>query len=139
MQSLTTKRLIETALAEDIGSGDITTDNLVDAQQIGAGVIIAKEPLVLAGIEIARQVFNHLDSGKLPKAAMLDAMMAYAKGKFDLDAYKGADAGEIEAEIKKIVEKNKGKPFGALMGMAMAKFQGKADGKVVSELLKKYL
>jgi len=62
MQSLTTKRLIAAALAEDIGSGDITTDNLIEADQTGNGVIIAKEPLVLAGIDIARQVFTYLDS-----------------------------------------------------------------------------
>jgi len=62
MDSITTKRLIQEALAEDIGSGDITTDNLIDADQTGEGLIIAKEPLVLAGIDIARQVFNCLDS-----------------------------------------------------------------------------
>ena len=62
MESITTRRLIPEALAEDIGSGDITTDNLIDAHQIGKGVIIAKEPLVLAGIDIARQVFDYLDS-----------------------------------------------------------------------------
>lgn len=62
MDSITTKRLIQEALREDIGSGDITTDNLIDADQTGEGLIIAKESLVLAGIHIARQVFNYLDS-----------------------------------------------------------------------------
>ena len=61
MESITINRLIQQALREDIGSGDITTDNLIEANQTGEGVIIAKEPLVLAGIDIARQVFSHLD------------------------------------------------------------------------------
>ncbi|MBW1891962.1 MAG: nicotinate-nucleotide diphosphorylase (carboxylating), partial [Deltaproteobacteria bacterium] len=37
-------KLIELAIAEDIGSGDITTDNLVPPDLTGSAVIIAKEP-----------------------------------------------------------------------------------------------
>jgi len=57
----TVKKLIDDALAEDIGSGDITTDNLVAPDQTGHAVILAKEPMVLAGLEIAIQVFETLD------------------------------------------------------------------------------
>ena len=42
-----TQHLIEIALEEDIGPGDITTDNLIDPQLIGKGIIIAKESLCL--------------------------------------------------------------------------------------------
>ena len=56
------KHLIEIALKEDIGSGDITTESLVASELVGTGVIIAKEPLVIAGLDVARQVFEHLDS-----------------------------------------------------------------------------
>lgn len=56
------KTLIQTALDEDIGSGDITTDNLIDPKLTGRCVIMAKEPMVLAGMDIARQVFQHLDT-----------------------------------------------------------------------------
>ncbi len=55
------EQLIEIALQEDIGSGDITTDNLVEPDVKGHGKIIAKEQLVIAGIDIARRVFEHLD------------------------------------------------------------------------------
>jgi len=55
------QKLIEMALMEDIGSGDITTDNLVSPDKTGKGIIVAKEPLVIAGIDIAHQVFAHLD------------------------------------------------------------------------------
>jgi nicotinate-nucleotide pyrophosphorylase (carboxylating) len=55
------KQLIETALAEDIGSGDITTDNLVAPDKTGKAAIIAKEPLILAGLDVAVQVFKTLD------------------------------------------------------------------------------
>jgi nicotinate-nucleotide pyrophosphorylase (carboxylating) len=55
--------LIEVALAEDIGSGDITTDNLVDSGLTGRGEITAKEPAVLAGLNVARAVFEKVDPG----------------------------------------------------------------------------
>lgn len=55
------KHLIDIALREDIGTGDITTDNLVPSQIEGHGVILAKEPLVIAGLDISRQVFECLD------------------------------------------------------------------------------
>jgi len=57
-----TQHLIEIALKEDIGPGDITTDNLIDPQLKGKGIIIAKESLVVAGLNVAKRVFQYLDS-----------------------------------------------------------------------------
>ena len=54
-------RLIDLAIAEDIGSGDITTDSLVAPGLDGRAVVLAKEPLVLAGLQTARQVFARFD------------------------------------------------------------------------------
>ena len=56
------QHLIEIALKEDIGPGDITTENLIDPQFKGNGIIIAKESLVVAGLNVAKQVFQYLDS-----------------------------------------------------------------------------
>jgi nicotinate-nucleotide pyrophosphorylase (carboxylating) len=53
--------LIRRALDEDIGSGDITTSCTVLPGAVGEGRIIAKEPLVLAGIDVTRQVFWAVD------------------------------------------------------------------------------
>jgi nicotinate-nucleotide pyrophosphorylase (carboxylating) len=50
--------LIKIALAEDIGPKDITTENLVSADETGSARIVAKEPLVLAGLEVAKRVFE---------------------------------------------------------------------------------
>ena len=57
----TTSELIDIALKEDIGSGDITTDPLVEPSLKGRAVMTAKESLVIAGIDVAAQVFEHLD------------------------------------------------------------------------------
>ena len=54
-------RLIDLALEEDIGTGDITTETLIPADVEGDAVLIAKEDLVLAGISVAQAVFKRLD------------------------------------------------------------------------------
>ncbi len=66
------QHLIEIALKEDIGPGDITTDNLVGPDLEGKGVITAKEPLVIAGLDVARQVFEHLDHEVIFRAGYKD-------------------------------------------------------------------
>lgn len=65
-------RLIDWALEEDIGSGDITTDYLVAPEADGQGRIIAKESLTLAGLDVARQVFAGLDPETVFLAAYSD-------------------------------------------------------------------
>ena len=56
--------LIEIALREDIGTGDITTEALLGGAVVEkTGVIVARQDLVLAGMEIARRVFVTVDAG----------------------------------------------------------------------------
>ena len=57
----TTEDLIQLALKEDIGSGDITTDNLVAPDVRGKGIIVAKQDLVVAGLDVAEKVFKALE------------------------------------------------------------------------------
>jgi nicotinate-nucleotide pyrophosphorylase (carboxylating) len=52
---------VRRALAEDVGSGDITTAATVDRQAVGRGVLIAKSACVVAGLDIAREVFRQVD------------------------------------------------------------------------------
>ena len=49
-------------LAEDIGRGDITTSSTVPPEVRGMGRLLAKEYLVICGLEVAEAVFLHLDS-----------------------------------------------------------------------------
>jgi len=60
---LSVTELIHIALAEDIGPKDITTENLVSPGEMGRGMIVAKEPLTLAGMDVVREVFLQLDGG----------------------------------------------------------------------------
>ncbi len=54
-------RLIDLALEEDIATGDVTTDSIVPPGRIGKAKITAKEPLLVAGMDVASMVFFRLD------------------------------------------------------------------------------
>ena len=58
----TTDEVIDLALAEDLGAGDITTDALISDDWSGRASFVAKAEGVLAGIEIAGRVFRRVDS-----------------------------------------------------------------------------
>jgi nicotinate-nucleotide pyrophosphorylase (carboxylating) len=56
-------RLITLALEEDLGAaGDITTEALVPVDAMGTAELIAKERLVLAGLDAFVRAFQHVDS-----------------------------------------------------------------------------
>lgn len=55
------KKAVESALAEDVGSGDLTTGALVPEGAFCRAFIEAKEPGIIAGQQVARRVFLALD------------------------------------------------------------------------------
>jgi len=55
------KKIIEAALAEDIGAGDITTLAIVGRDKIGHAQAIAKDDFVIAGLDIFKETFLFLD------------------------------------------------------------------------------
>ncbi|MFH1347055.1 MAG: carboxylating nicotinate-nucleotide diphosphorylase [Candidatus Margulisiibacteriota bacterium] len=61
LQISITKRIIKQALQEDVGSGDITTRSTVDSSAVTRGIILAKETGVIAGLAVAKEVFQQVD------------------------------------------------------------------------------
>lgn len=55
------ERIIITALKEDIGPGDITTNLLITKKQKAKAFFIAKEDGIIAGLNVAKMVFQKLD------------------------------------------------------------------------------
>lgn len=53
--------LIALAFAEDVGDGDHTTLSTIPADEMGRQQLIVKEEGILAGVEMARRVFNYFD------------------------------------------------------------------------------
>ena len=54
--------LIKLALNEDVGLGDITTRSIVSARDIFQAEILAKNDMVLCGLDIFKAVFFYLDT-----------------------------------------------------------------------------
>jgi nicotinate-nucleotide pyrophosphorylase (carboxylating) len=52
---------IATALQEDIGEGDITTESFVGAGAVASAKIVAREKAIVAGANIAAEVFHRVD------------------------------------------------------------------------------
>jgi nicotinate-nucleotide pyrophosphorylase (carboxylating) len=53
------RELIQLALAEDIGSGDVTTLACVPESARARGRFLAREPLVVAGLELLPEIYEH--------------------------------------------------------------------------------
>jgi nicotinate-nucleotide pyrophosphorylase (carboxylating) len=54
-------QLVQRALAEDVGAGDATTLATVDPEALGRARVVARQSLVLAGVEAALAVFRACD------------------------------------------------------------------------------
>jgi nicotinate-nucleotide pyrophosphorylase (carboxylating) len=53
--------VIRRALTEDIGTGDVTTGSIVPAEAMMQGRIIAKEEGIIAGLDVAREVYRMVE------------------------------------------------------------------------------
>ncbi|MCJ7642881.1 MAG: carboxylating nicotinate-nucleotide diphosphorylase [Candidatus Aminicenantes bacterium] len=53
--------LIDLALKEDMPAGDITSESIIPADSVSRALFLAKEEGVLAGIDVARRVFEKID------------------------------------------------------------------------------
>ena len=59
---MTLDEIIEKALAEDLGDGDHTSHSTIPADAKGKARLMIKEDGIIAGIRIARRVFQLVDS-----------------------------------------------------------------------------
>jgi nicotinate-nucleotide pyrophosphorylase (carboxylating) len=57
------REIVRRALAEDLGWGDVTTEATVSPELRAKGIILAKSPCVIAGLDVAAEVFTQLDPG----------------------------------------------------------------------------
>jgi nicotinate-nucleotide pyrophosphorylase (carboxylating) len=72
--------LIALALAEDIGEGDVTTQYFTDANRRIEAKIVAREACVVAGLDVAEEVFRRVDAGLWIKKLLEDGAHLSAGG-----------------------------------------------------------
>jgi len=104
-------------------------------------------------IEILKEILINLEEKKINKDSLYKLFINLYKEKeekinnINLQKYlkekklfsEKINLDEIENKIKIIIENNKGAPIGALMGVSMKEFQGKVEGKIISEILRKLI
>ncbi len=73
-------RLIDLAFAEDIGDGDHTTLSCIPATAMGKSKLLIKEPGILAGIEVAKEVFRRFDPTMKVEVFINDGAGRYSNG-----------------------------------------------------------
>jgi nicotinate-nucleotide pyrophosphorylase (carboxylating) len=66
------RTLIDLALAEDIGTGDITSLATVPADRTATAVMLAKQDGVLSGMAVAQEVFRSVDTDVVWEALKAD-------------------------------------------------------------------
>jgi nicotinate-nucleotide pyrophosphorylase (carboxylating) len=56
-------KIVEIALAEDVGRGDVTTDSLIPEAMQGRAYMLVKENGIVAGTKVVERVFHQVDPG----------------------------------------------------------------------------
>jgi len=74
------RSLIQSALKEDIGRGDITSEAIICPSSYGKAEIVAEEKGILAGVELAKEVFRLVSSEKVEFSYSLEDRDILVKG-----------------------------------------------------------
>ena len=69
---MTLPQIVERALEEDIGSGDVTTNLCVPPDRQASGRFLVREPIIVAGAELLPLLYDDIDL-KAPSGKCLDA------------------------------------------------------------------
>jgi aspartyl-tRNA(Asn)/glutamyl-tRNA(Gln) amidotransferase subunit B len=125
------------------GAGKVAAANVIANALVGAGV----DPAAVSGKELARLVGAR---DRIPRAALDEAISKLAEPGFSADPYLAqeavSDESELEPVIAHILEANPGQVeayrggkeglLGFFVGQVMKETQGKANPRVVSDLVK---
>ncbi len=86
-------RLVEQALQEDVGFGDITSEAIIPEEQIGRAVVLPKENGIISGVELFKIVFQYIDRQVTAEFDRFDGGLATAS----------KHIGEVEGPVRSIL------------------------------------
>jgi nicotinate-nucleotide pyrophosphorylase (carboxylating) len=73
------RELVRRALAEDLGSGDVTTLAIVPPEAVAEATLLAKGTCVVAGLDVVREVFTQLDARVQMQVSKHDGELCHAE------------------------------------------------------------
>ena len=85
--------LVEQALAEDLGAGDVTSEGIVPASARARGILWGKEDGVLAGLGVFTRVFELVDPAVQVRLAMADGDAVQS----------GTQVGQVEGPARSLL------------------------------------
>lgn len=84
------------------------------------------------------EILSYHYEGKIAKEAIIDLLVKKARNeKIDISQFKSISDKELEKDIEKTIKEKPGLNASAYMGLVMAKYRGKIDGKKVMEMINK--
>ncbi len=86
-------RLIEQALFEDVGFGDITSESLIPEEQLGKADFIAKESGIISGIDVVKLVFSCVDGQVTFEPSVQDGALVE----------KGVSIGQLHGPVRSLL------------------------------------
>ena len=86
-------RLIEQALFEDVGFGDITSESLIPEEQLGKAEFIAKESGIISGIDVVKLVFSCVDGQVTFEPSVQDGALVE----------KGVSIGQLHGPVRSLL------------------------------------
>lgn len=86
-------RLIEQALFEDIGFGDITSESLIPEEQLGSAELIAKENGIVSGMDVVKIIYSIIDGQVTLKQHVADGALVE----------KGVSLGTVHGPVRSIL------------------------------------
>src|SRR5690606_40449473 len=85
---------VQEALVEDVGAGDYTSLSTIKEEQLGEAQLLVKEEGVLAGVEVAKEIFSQIDPS-------IEFTQLIADGS---SVKTGATASKIKGKIQTILK-----------------------------------
>jgi nicotinate-nucleotide pyrophosphorylase (carboxylating) len=86
-------RLIEQALFEDVGFGDITSESLIPEEQLGRAELLAKASGIISGVDVVALVFSCVDGQVTYEPAVQDGALVE----------KGVSLGQLHGPVRSLL------------------------------------
>lgn len=86
-------RLIEQALFEDVGFGDITSESLIPEEQLGKAEFIVKESGIISGLDVVNLVFSCVDGQVTFEPSVQDGALVE----------KGVSIGQLHGPVRSLL------------------------------------
>ncbi|MBI3035961.1 Glu-tRNA(Gln) amidotransferase subunit GatE [Candidatus Woesearchaeota archaeon] len=86
------------------------------------------------------EILSYFNEGRITKEAIIELLIKKIRNeKIELKEFEAVSEKDLEKEIKKVINEKPNLNISAYMGLVMAKYRGKVEGRKVMEMIKKLI